>query len=302
MRHIPLSIGLLLAFAMATAASAAARSSADTAIQPDGLDSGGRQATGGVYALDASLGGIAGVSAAAAPTQTVQHGYIGQLTETTHLVVTAITNAVDEGGTTPVGGVAGQDDATLTLLTGTDIVWSAATYPVGAISASGVATTLAVYADTPAVVTGRYLGVTGSGGFLVRNSNPDNYGRYANDRIADTWQVRYFGLNNPNALPGVDVDGTGRDNLYRYIADLDPTNPASIFLISRMSNLPPSKVVYFPSSSNRLYALLWTTNLSQGVWTNLLGLTPVRGTGSLFGLSDTNTTQPRFYRVDVQLP
>ena len=61
------------------------------------------------------------------------------------------------------------------------------------------------------------------------DSNPDNHGSYAGDGIPDSWQAQYFELNNPNAAPNKDVDGTGQNNLFKYVAGLDPTNPTSVF-------------------------------------------------------------------------
>jgi hypothetical protein len=97
-------------------------------------------------------------------------------------------------------------------------------------------------------------------------------------------------------------DSDPLNNLDEYIADTDPTNPASCFAIVALSNQPPSQWVFFPSSSNRVYALQWRTNLMSGAWTNLPGATPTTGNGGLFWLSDTNAASPRFYRVGVRVP
>ena len=145
--------------------------------------------------------------------------------------------------------------------------------------------------------------MAGSGVILVLDSNPDDYGIYANDQIPDAWQVTFFGTNNPMGAACA-TNCTGQNNLYTYIADLNPNDPASVFEVVAVSesNLPPREVVYFPSSSNRVYALLWTTNLVSGTWTNLPDAIPVKGNGGVFSLSDTNAVAPRFYRVQVQVP
>lgn len=43
------------------------------------------------------------------------------------------------------------------------------------------------------------------------------------DGIDDSWQVQYFGQPpNPLAAPNADADGTGQNNLFKFIAGLNP--------------------------------------------------------------------------------
>ena len=124
---------------------------------------------------------------------------------------------------------------------------------------------------------------------------------YAGDGVPDGWQVQYFGINNLAGLASV-TNLTGQNNLNTYIADLNPTNPASRLAIITVSNQAPYRVVYFtPASSNRVYALQYSTNLMTGDWTNV---TPVVnwGNGGTYSLSDANSSALRYYRIVVQLP
>ena len=90
--------------------------------------------------------------------------------------------------------------------------------------------------------------------------------------------------------------------MQEYIAGTDPTNPASYFHITGVTNLPPL-TVFFQSSSNRLYTLYSRTNVAAGSWLPVPGQTNVPGTGGPFTLSDTNASpSARFYRISVQLP
>ncbi len=88
-----------------------------------------------------------------------------------------------------------------------------------------------------------------------------------------------------------------------YIADLNPTNAASYFRITAISNRPSSCVVCFPSSSNRLYTMNWCSNLVNGVWTNVPGAGPRYGVGGSDWMQDTNLpSEVMFYRLQVELP
>ncbi len=83
---------------------------------------------------------------------------------------------------------------------------------------------------------------------------------------------------------------------------MNPTNPASHLKIVTISNQVPNRVVYFTlASSNRVYALQYSTNLVTGVWTNVIPVSNL-GNGGTYWLSDTNSTVLHYYRVVVQLP
>jgi hypothetical protein len=45
--------------------------------------------------------------------------------------------------------------------------------------------------------------------------------------LPDEWQTRYFGEEDPDALPHADPDRDGQDNEAEYVAGTDPTDPDS---------------------------------------------------------------------------
>jgi hypothetical protein len=115
------------------------------------------------------------------------------------------------------------------------------------------------------------------------------------------WLLQY-GLATDGSADMVDSDGDGFNNLQEYIAGTNPTNSASYFHITGVTNLPPW-TVFFQSSSNRLYTLYSRTNAAIGSWLAVPGQTNVPGPGGPFTLSDTNAMPfGRFYRISVQLP
>ncbi len=87
-----------------------------------------------------------------------------------------------------------------------------------------------------------------------------------------------------------------------YIADTNPTNPASYFHITAISNLPPV-TLYFDSSSYRLYTMAGCSNLLDGVWTDVPGAGPRAGIGEKDSIADTNEPPyGPFYRIHVEIP
>jgi parallel beta-helix repeat protein len=121
------------------------------------------------------------------------------------------------------------------------------------------------------------------------------------DGIPDGW-CRDHGFNpiDPNVAagnPDNDPFTTGEE----WTADTDPTNSSSFFRIIAISNQPPV-TVHFQSSSNRVYTLLGTSNLTQAAWSRLPGQTDVPGAGGPDALIDTNDAPRQFYRIEVKTP
>ena len=155
------------------------------------------------------------------------------------------------------------------------------------------------------VVTGTYsapyftaAGQTiASGTYYTLGGNFDTDG----DTLPNEWEALYYGGTtnaNPDALASNGVN-TVRE---AYIADLNPTNPASYFRITAVSNQSPW-TVYFEASADRAYTLLGVSNLVSGVWTNVPGAGPRLGTGGADSMQDTNVPpKGPFYRMKVELP
>jgi uncharacterized repeat protein (TIGR03803 family) len=78
------------------------------------------------------------------------------------------------------------------------------------------------------------------------------------DGIPDWWRARYFGgdgtTTNDQSCAACDSDGTGQSNLFKYVAGLNPTNPASVFLLTagNVSGQPTRKELsYGPVAAGR---------------------------------------------------
>jgi len=289
-------IGLLLLLASTTHAS--------SVVTMSTIDGGGRHTASANYTMDGSVGGIAGISIAGS--DTAKDGYIGQLSEVVGVSVISAPNTVNETATSQLNGSATLDDSTVVTLSGSDIGWTTPAYPIASINGLGLATAGAVYASTNGTFTGSYLAINGSGQLFVVDSNPDNYGSYAGDGIPDSWQVQYFGTNNPNAAPSKDADGTGQNNLFKYVAGLDPTNPASVFVlkVANVTGQPNQKsLIYNPIAGGRTYVVEARTNLVSGSYAALGSLGAPQTNINQVTVTDLSATQTsKFYRVHISLP
>jgi hypothetical protein len=282
---------------------ARSRSSVDYSIVADSVDAGGKHATSANYTNDGSIGGITGIATVAAPVEIAKSGYIGQLYEVANLTLAAAGTGVDETATVQLSASQTLDDLTSLAVPATSVTWSIASGPLTGIDANGLATAGPVYQDTAAVAQGAFGGKTATLALTVRDSLPDNYGSYAGDGIDDSWQNFYFGLNNPNAGPGMDPDGDGQNNLFEFTAGLDPTDPASR-LVARVDVVPDQPgqmlVVFSPVVAGRSYVI--ETSADLDTWSVLTGATQT-DSGSERSVTDGGATDPeKFYRVRVSKP
>ena len=269
------------------------------------INSGGGRSVSAAYGLDASLGNIAGISAGGLVRNVAGQGAT-QPVSATNLVVTAAPAPVNETGVSQLAGAATLDDGTISVLSGADIGWSVVSGPLVSISAGGVAATAAVYADTLATARGIYLGASNTASFTVLDVNPDNFGLYAGDGLPDGWQVQYFGVNNSNGLASADASGTRQNNRFKYVAGLDPTNSASVFVF-RVQAVPgqwnQKQLLFGPRWSDRTYAVLSCSSLFTNMadWTTQTGLLADQGTTRT--LTDTNAAGAgKFYRIKIDKP
>jgi hypothetical protein len=298
---LPLAIAALIVLP----AQAGPRSSASYSISAETADGGGRKTSSASYSNDGSIGGIAGIGTVVSPAEIAKHGYIGQLYDVTGVLVSASPTTVNEASTRQLNASAALDDSTVLALAANQVSWSIVTGPISFINSSGLATAGNVYQDTGATVRGDYQQKFGTLGLTVLNVGNDDFGIYANDGIDDAWQVQYFGVNNPNAAPGLDPDGDGQNNYYEYIVGTVPTNAASRFnlTINNVVGQPTQKLLTFsPRLTDRIYTVEFRTNLSAGNFATLTTATQ-SDNGTIRMVTDTNAVSAgKFYRVGITFP
>jgi len=79
------------------------------------------------------------------------------------------------------------------------------------------------------------------------------------DGIANWWRLQYFGNSSTTGATTCatcDFDNTGQNNLFKYVAGLDPTDPTSIFYlqIASVTNQDAQENLLFnPLASGRTY-------------------------------------------------
>lgn len=122
------------------------------------------------------------------------------------------------------------------------------------------------------------------------------------DGLPDWWLQTYFGhptgLASDQSLATSDADGTGMNNLQKYLAGLDPTNPLSVFLCQSDGADGNGYVIRWSSVSNRFYDVQFTTNLLaifSVMETNLPATPPV----NVYTDSMHATLPLIFYRIGV---
>jgi Tol biopolymer transport system component len=120
------------------------------------------------------------------------------------------------------------------------------------------------------------------------------------DGIPDLWMMHYFGhptgVASDLSLAGDDADGTGMSNLQKYLAGLDPTNPASVLSlqIAVQIALPNNAILSWPAVPGKNYQVQFKNDLNDAVWSEIPGATIVGLKGTVSIPAGPST---RFYRV-----
>jgi hypothetical protein len=136
---------------------------------------------------------------------------------------------------------------------------------------------------------------------------PHTGGDSDRDGMPNEWETAHFGFFT-NATAGANADGDLLNNLEEYIADTVPTNADSCYtaIIGRLAPAESDTVQLtspVPTSTQRVYDVLWTTNLLGSVAWTPVGLNrPGAANGSAVTLTVTNRFPSTLYRVSVKLP
>lgn len=290
----------LLATWIATA-TAMAGSSSNYSNTPTAFAAAGGSSASTHYSQTSTLGGT-NASTVSGGVVVSKGGFGGQLYEIQNLHIYPVAPGnIPELGTLQLASFLVLDDSSLLAINPNTVAWSVEFGPVTSISASGLMKADAVTADTLAQIRADHDGRFALTQTTVINAIP---GQYAGDALPDTWQDMFFGPNNPNAAPDADPTGTGQNNYFKYIAGLDPTDPASRFVVDVDPDPPTPGTVDIriePVFGNRTYTLFTATQLSPPNWTPVNSVAVPDGAGFRFSQTVTPGTN-RFYRVEITFP
>jgi hypothetical protein len=262
--------------------------------------SGGR-ATGMNISADISVGDTTagGVSAVTVSGVQAKGGYTGQIYDPVLILPTAAPPVILEGASTQLSARAQMDDGT--TIARVPVRWNILSGPVSSITPSGVATANAVFQNTSSTIKATWLGAEGSLTLNVIDSNPDNFGSYAGDGIDDTWQVGYFGEENPEAAPTEDPDQDGQNNLLEFLALVDPTDAQSRFLF-RIRPTPglsgSHDIVFGPIAPLRTYTIVYAPDLGESTWVALPDSSG-NDAGTERTVTDSTQASRRFYKIQI---
>ncbi len=123
----------------------------------------------------------------------------------------------------------------------------------------------------------------------------------------ETWRWTYFGSPDDSGAGAddADPDGDGHNNLFEYVAGIDPGDPASRFelRLEMVPGHPDQKAIIFsPIVPGRTYTVQFKTDVSDAAWTILSDLAT-----SDNGIERTVTDLSagigsRFYHVEISKP
>jgi PKD repeat protein len=113
------------------------------------------------------------------------------------------------------------------------------------------------------------------------------------------WQLQYFGCTNcAQSQTNTDADGTGQNNLFKFVTGLNPTNPSSIFTFSNAG----TNLTFSPVAPRRTYTALYSTDLASQLWLPLPSVV-TNFSGSNGTIIDTSPLLPnKFYLLQISQP
>jgi len=117
------------------------------------------------------------------------------------------------------------------------------------------------------------------------------------DGLPDWWETQYYG-GPTNANPKAMASNGINTVLEAYIAGLNPTNPASLFVITGLES-GQQNVVYWPGVSGRVYTVYWSSNFSVSGFDLLENNIP--WTDNVFTDTNHSADEKGFYKIKVDL-
>jgi hypothetical protein len=135
----------------------------------------------------------------------------------------------------------------------------------------------------------------------VLDTDPDNFGLFSGDDVADEWQVNFFTVGNPDGAADQDPDGDGDDNRFEFTAGTDPTSAADRFDIT-LQRTAGAEILFGPVQTGRTYRIESSDTLASTDWFPVTGLVAY-ASSPVAALPDPRPDVPaRHYRVWIDYP
>ena len=143
---------------------------------------------------------------------------------------------------------------------------------------------------------------------------PDQIGQLYNtdtvgDGIPNWWRQQYFGsgsATDATSCVTCDADGTGQNNLFKFVTGLNPNDPTSVFSLQIANVVGQSgqeNLMFSPVAIGRTYTVQSSTDLVSGAYSDLTNINGPATNGSQVTVTDLDATQTnKFYRVHISLP
>ena len=222
-------------------------------------------------------------------------GEVGQYYQPVALMAHADSPRVPEVTPFQLSANSVNDDGSYSVL---DVSWNILSGPVSSVDMLGVAMAEAVYQDTLAFLVAEASGLSATTSVVVADSLRDNFGLYAFDGIADTWQVEKFGASNVLGVATADADEDGQNNFMEFMAGTSPSDAGDVFRIQGIQRgAVGMNLVLAPAFSNRVYHIEASTDLKTTNWIQVaISAGPTQALQ--LAVSDLTMTGPVMYASD----
>ena len=264
-------------------------------IAHSAVNVGGAECESAHFEVESNLGGWGDV-AESGPGTWIKPDFVGTLYDPVSVEVSAPSTNLSESQSVQLSARFLCDDDSI-VDCGGDESWTIESGPLNS-SGGGWVTAQPVYRNSNAMARASCHGLSGRCMLTVRDVNPDDYGLYAGDNIADGWQVNYFGEASPDGAANADYDGDGADNYFEFTSGTDPRSPSHFFHWQQIRRAGAVQLGLGPVDTNRVYHIERSSRIAGGMWlpvTNITMAAPAASYAVLDGEAGTNA----FYRVAV---
>jgi hypothetical protein len=115
--------------------------------------------------------------------------------------------------------------------------------------------------------------------------------------ISDAWEEYYFGCVCTNRTATTHTDGNGMSDYAKFIAGLNPTNPASRFYFTRITQTNRLVPWQWTVGTNRLYQVSASTDLKS--WSPVTAWLQAFNDPTMNYSATNSGSGAQFYRVQV---
>lgn len=149
-----------------------------------------------------------------------------------------------------------------------------------------------------------YRGTPPANSAALSANSSSTFKNSVGDNIPDWWRQQYFGFVTPTNTSNCatcDADGTGQNNLFKYLAGLNPINPSSVFRIISLSPQGTNMAIVWQAGGGRTNIVQASSVIGSNTFNDISSPLLLPGSGDMttnyLDIGGATNSPTRFYRI-----